>query len=78
MGPKDKGLLVSRKCTSLGGLLKVLKISWASVAHICNPSYSGGRDQEDRSLKPAWANSLRDLIPKQRNHKKGLAEWLMV
>jgi hypothetical protein len=27
------------------------------VAHACNPSYSGGRDQEDRSSKPAWANS---------------------
>jgi hypothetical protein len=23
-----------------------------SVTHICNPSYSGGRDQEDHSLKP--------------------------
>jgi hypothetical protein len=23
------------------------------VAHICNPSYSGGRDQEDHSSKPA-------------------------
>jgi hypothetical protein len=27
------------------------------VAQACNPSYSGGRDQEDHSLKPAWANS---------------------
>jgi hypothetical protein len=26
-------------------------------AHVRNPSYSGGRDQEDRSSKPAWANS---------------------
>jgi hypothetical protein len=32
----------------------------ASVAHACNPSYSGGRDQEDHSSKPAWANSLGD------------------
>jgi hypothetical protein len=22
----------------------------------CNPSYSGGRDQEDHGSKPAWAN----------------------
>jgi hypothetical protein len=22
------------------------------VTHVCNPSYSGGRDQEDRSSKP--------------------------
>jgi hypothetical protein len=28
------------------------------VAHACNPSYSGGRDQEDCSSKPAWANSF--------------------
>jgi hypothetical protein len=27
------------------------------VAHTCNLSYSGGRDQEDRVSKPAWANS---------------------
>jgi hypothetical protein len=25
---------------------------WAPVAQACNPSYSGGRDQEDQSLKP--------------------------
>jgi hypothetical protein len=25
----------------------------APVAHACNPSYSGGRDQEDHGLKPA-------------------------
>jgi hypothetical protein len=24
----------------------------------CNPSYSGGKDQEDQRSKPAWANSL--------------------
>jgi hypothetical protein len=35
------------------------------VAHACNPSYSGGRDQEDRGgSKPAAANSLRDPISK--------------
>jgi hypothetical protein len=28
------------------------------VAHICNPSYSEGRDQEDRGLKSAQENSL--------------------
>jgi hypothetical protein len=28
------------------------------VAHTYNPSYSGGRDQGDCSMKPAWANSL--------------------
>jgi hypothetical protein len=29
-----------------------------SVAHACNPRYSGGRDQEDCGSKPAQANSL--------------------
>jgi hypothetical protein len=27
------------------------------VTQVCNPSYSGGRDYEDRGLKPSWANS---------------------
>jgi hypothetical protein len=35
------------------------------------PSHSGGRDQEDRGLKAAWANSA---SPSQ----KGLVEWLKV
>jgi hypothetical protein len=34
------------------------------VAYTCNPSYSGGRDEKDRGLKPAWANSSRDPILK--------------
>jgi hypothetical protein len=50
------------------------------VAHTCNPSYSGGRDQEDRSLKPAWGNSSRNSTSKKKkkNHKRGLVEWLKV
>jgi hypothetical protein len=31
--------------------------SQALVAHTCNLSYSGSRDQEDHGSKPAWANS---------------------
>jgi hypothetical protein len=38
---------------------------WASVAHACNPSYSGGRDQEDQGSKSSQANSLRDPILKK-------------
>jgi hypothetical protein len=41
------------------------------VAHACNPSYSGGRDQEDHSLKPSQANSLRDPISKKPFTEKG-------
>jgi hypothetical protein len=40
------------------------------VAHACNPSYSGGRDQENQVSKPAWANSLRDPISKKTHHNK--------
>jgi hypothetical protein len=32
------------------------------VAQACNPSYLGGRDWEDNSLRPAWAKSLQDPI----------------
>jgi hypothetical protein len=32
------------------------------VAHACNPSYSGGRDQEDPSSKSAQANIVQDPI----------------
>jgi regulator of replication initiation timing len=45
--------------------------SWVLMAHICNPSYSGGRDQEDQCLKLAWVNSSRDPILKKPHHKKG-------
>jgi hypothetical protein len=45
-------------------------IGWGLVAHVCNPSYSGGRDQEDCSLKPAQANSLKDTILKKPFTKK--------
>jgi hypothetical protein len=32
--------------------------SQALVAHACNPSYLGCRDQEDCGSKPAWVNSF--------------------
>jgi hypothetical protein len=40
------------------------------VAHICNSSYSGGRDQEDLGLKPALANCSWDPILKKVFTKK--------
>jgi hypothetical protein len=47
------------------------------VVHACNPSYSGGRDQEDRGLKPAQANSsARPYLEKPFTKKVGLVEWL--
>jgi hypothetical protein len=51
----------------------------APVAHACNPSYSGGRDQEDLGSKSAQANSSQDPFSKKKNiTKKGLMEWLKV
>jgi hypothetical protein len=49
---------------------------WALVTLSCNPSYLGGSDQEDHSLKTAQGNSLCDPISKIPNTKKGLVEWL--
>jgi hypothetical protein len=46
------------------------------VAHAYNSSFTGGRDQEDRSSKPAQGNSSGDPILKKTLHKKGLVEWL--
>jgi hypothetical protein len=51
--------------------------SLVPVTHACNPSYSGGRDQEDCSSKPAQANSLQHSVSKNTS-QKGLVEWLKV
>jgi hypothetical protein len=45
-------------------------VGWVPVAHTCNPNYSGGRDQEDCSSKPAQENSSQDPISKKTYHKK--------
>jgi hypothetical protein len=47
------------------------KMYWVLVAHICNPSYSGGRDQEDCGSKPGQANNWRDPVSKQSITEKG-------
>jgi hypothetical protein len=38
--------------------------SQALVTHTCNPTYSGGRDQEAHNSKPAWANGSQNPILK--------------
>jgi hypothetical protein len=40
------------------------------MAHICNPSYSGGRDLEDRGSKPTQGNSLQDPILKNPSQNR--------
>jgi hypothetical protein len=43
----------------------------ALVAHACNLSFSGGRDQEDHGSKPDWANSsLRPYLEKNPSQKR--------
>jgi hypothetical protein len=48
----------------------------ALVAHVYNPSYSGGRDQKDCFSKPAKVNSFQDPILKSpyENKAGGVAQ----
>jgi hypothetical protein len=39
------------------------------VVHAIIPSYSGGRDQDDRNLKPAQANFRKTLSKKKPSQK---------
>jgi hypothetical protein len=55
-----------------------VKCGQEPVAHTGNPTYSGGRDQEDHGLKPAQANSCARPYLEKTYHKKGLVEWLKV
>jgi hypothetical protein len=48
------------------------------VAHTCNPSYSGGRDQEDRGSYPACGNSSARPYLEKPFTKIQLPEWLKV
>jgi hypothetical protein len=45
-------------------------MGWVLVAHAYNPSYLGGRDQEDLGSNPAWANSSETLSQKNPSQKK--------
>jgi hypothetical protein len=50
------------------------------VDQACNPSYSGGRDQEDHISKQAWSKSSGDPISKNKkpsqNRDVGVAQGL--
>jgi hypothetical protein len=37
---------------------QISTLHWGSVAHAQIPSYSGGRDQEDRNSRRAWVSTL--------------------
>jgi hypothetical protein len=51
--------------------IKYIMCSRALMTHAYNSSFLGSRDQEDHSLKTAWANSSWDPILKIPNTKKG-------
>jgi hypothetical protein len=53
--------------------IKLYLWSWALVAHTCNLSYSGGKDQEDHSSKPARAIVL-SRKTFHRNRAGGMAQ----
>jgi hypothetical protein len=40
------------------------------VAHTCNPSYPGDRDQEDHDLKPTLGKLFTRPTSKKTHHKK--------
>jgi hypothetical protein len=48
------------------------------VSYVCNPSYPGGRDEEDHGLKPAQANSSARPYLQKPVTKIELVEWLKV
>jgi hypothetical protein len=52
------------------GILRNLSLSWVLVAHACNPSYSGVRDQEDHNLKPTSDKQFRRPYLKKKKSQK--------
>jgi hypothetical protein len=48
--------------------------SWVLVAHTCNPSYSGGKDQNS-GWKPAGANSSTRTYVDKPFTKIWLVQW---
>jgi hypothetical protein len=48
------------------------------VAHVYNPCYLGGKDQEEQGWKPVKANSSKVPISEKTHHKKGPVQWFKV
>jgi hypothetical protein len=70
-GPSQSQSQISKERKTVKKLSHVTKPRNVPVAHACNPSYSGGRDQEEQSSKPARENS-------SLSTKNGLVGWLKV
>jgi hypothetical protein len=54
----------------------ILNPTFFQNVHTCNSNYSGCRDQEDHSSKPAVGKLFMRPYLKKKHHKKGLAERL--
>jgi hypothetical protein len=51
-----------------------IQVELGTGVHTYNPSYLGGRNQEDSSSKPALGKKFMRPYLKNTLHKKGLAE----
>jgi hypothetical protein len=51
-----------------------MNLSQAPVANACNPSNSGGRDQEDHNLKQACIKKKEPYLQKFRYRTRGMAQ----
>jgi hypothetical protein len=48
------------------------------MAHTCNLSYSGGRDQEDRQFEASLGKQFKTPCLEKIHHEKEVVEWLKV
>jgi hypothetical protein len=67
MRPPVPGLKPPKLYTKYTFSFYKLNCRQVQVAHTCNPIYSGGRDQEDHSLKPANSGQIVCKILSQKN-----------
>jgi hypothetical protein len=67
-------IYVGKELTKLQTIKRKCKRPGERVAHACNPSCSGGRDQEDHGSKPAWQITCETLFAHHTHKKKSRKE----
>jgi hypothetical protein len=67
-----------KRSSNSGDLIKIIVKNEEGLPGAYNPSYSGGRDQDNRGSEPAQGSTLQDPISKIHITKKRLVEWLKV
>jgi hypothetical protein len=65
----SSAILVMMKAKSRWGRELKSSLCWVPVAHACNPNYSGGRDQEDCSLKTFPGKQFCKILSQKTLHK---------